>query len=79
MIGGQVGIIGHLTIADGAKIAAQSGVSASIIKEDTIVQGSPALEIKKFKMSYIGFRRLPEINDRLAKLEKAAKDASPEI
>lgn len=78
MIGGQVGIIGHLTIADGVKIAAQSGVSASILKEDTIIQGSPALEIKKFKMSYIGFRRLPEINDRLSKLEKAAKDTSSE-
>lgn len=76
MIGGQVGIVGHLKIADGVKIAAQSGVSSSIIKEDTIIQGSPAFDIKQFKMAYIGFRKLPQLNDRVAQLEKSAKDPS---
>lgn len=76
MIGGQVGIVGHLKIADGVKIAAQSGVSSSIIKEDTIIQGSPAFDIKQFKMAYIGFRKLPQLNDRVALLEKSAKHPS---
>jgi len=74
MIGGQVGIVGHISIADEVKIAAQSGVSASIIKVGEIVQGSPSLNIKKFKMSYINFRRLPQMDDRLRALEKASQN-----
>ncbi|NQX92432.1 MAG: UDP-3-O-(3-hydroxymyristoyl)glucosamine N-acyltransferase, partial [Flavobacteriales bacterium] len=74
MIGGQVGIIGHLNIADGTKIAAQSGLSSSITQENSIVQGSPAMEIRKYKMSYIGFRRLPEIQQRIETLEKRIND-----
>lgn len=74
MIGGQVGLVGHITIADGVKIAAQSGISASILKEGEVVQGSPAFPIRNYKMSYIGFRRLPEMEDRLRKLESNAND-----
>jgi UDP-3-O-[3-hydroxymyristoyl] glucosamine N-acyltransferase len=77
MIGGQVGIVGHIQIADGTKIAAQSGVSSSIIKEESIIQGSPALEIKSFKMAYIGFRKLPELRDRLDALEKKMNENFP--
>lgn len=73
MIGGQVGIIGHLTIADGVKIAAQSGIGSSIEKEGMIVQGSPAFYIGDYKRSYVGFRKLPEILDRLKELENKIK------
>lgn len=70
MIGGQVGIVGHIKIADCVKIAAQSGISSSILKEGSIVQGSPALDIRSFKMAYIGFRNLPKIEDRLRAIER---------
>lgn len=70
MIGGQVGIIGHLTIADGVKIAAQSGIGQSITVENSIWQGSPAFEIGKYKRSYVGFRNLPQIQQKLSELEK---------
>ena len=73
MIGGQVGIVGHLIIADGVKIAAQSGVGSSITEEGAIVQGSPAYAIGEYKRSYVGFRKLPEILDRLSELEKKIK------
>jgi len=73
MIGGQVGIIGHLTIADGVKIAAQSGVGQSILTENEIVQGSPAFGIGDYKRSYVMFRKLPELQTRLAELEKEIK------
>lgn len=73
MIGGQVGIVGHLTIANGVKIAAQSGVGSSITQEGAIVQGSPAYAIGEYKRSYVGFRKLPEILDRLSELEKKIK------
>jgi len=70
MIGGQVGIIGHLSIADGVKIAAQSGIGQSITKENSVWQGSPALDIGKYKRSYVGFKNLPKIQQKLADLEK---------
>lgn len=76
MIGGQVGIVGHISIADGTKIAAQSGVGADIKDPDTVVQGSPAFGIMDFKKSYVGFRKLPELMQRIQDLEKQLKEIS---
>lgn len=73
MFGGQVGIIGHLKIADGTKIAAQSGIGHSIEKENEIVQGSPAFGIGEYKRSYVLFKNLPKLNDKLRELEKKIK------
>lgn len=70
MMGGQVGVAGHLTIADGVKIAAQSGIGANIKQEGLVVQGSPAFYIGDYKRAYVGFKKLPEILERLDKLEK---------
>lgn len=70
MIGAQVGIAGHLRIANGVKIAGQSGVGASIEKEGEIVQGSPAFGMGEFKRSYVLFRSLPKLNERISELSK---------
>jgi UDP-3-O-[3-hydroxymyristoyl] glucosamine N-acyltransferase len=70
MIGGQVGIIGHIKIADGVKIAAQSGVGNTIDKEGEIVQGSPSFPIGEYKRSYVLFRSLPKLSEKLRLLEK---------
>ncbi len=70
MIGGQVGIVGHLTIADGVKIAAQSGIGKTIKKENSIWQGSPAFEVGAYQRSLVGFRNLPEIQEKINNLEK---------
>lgn len=70
MIGAQVGVAGHIRIADGSKIAGQSGVGASIDKEGEIVQGSPAFAIGEFKRSYVLFRNLPKLNDKISELNK---------
>lgn len=74
MIGGQVGIIGHLKIADGVKIAAQSGIGQNIDQEGMIVQGSPAYYIGDYKRSYVGFRNLPKIQSRLNDIEKKLEE-----
>ncbi len=74
MIGGQVGIVGHLKIANGVKIAAQSGIAGDILKENAIVQGSPAIPISDFKRSYVLFRRLPTISSQIKDLEDKIKD-----
>ena len=70
MIGAQVGIAGHLKIADGVKIAGQSGIGANIEKEGEVVQGSPAFGIGDYKRSYVLFRSLPKLNERINELSK---------
>ncbi|MGZ3899161.1 MAG: UDP-3-O-(3-hydroxymyristoyl)glucosamine N-acyltransferase [Bacteroidia bacterium] len=70
MIAAQVGIVGHIKIADGVKIAGQSGIGNSIEKEGEIVQGSPAFGIGDYKRSYVLFRSLPKLNDKINDLTK---------
>lgn len=70
MIGAQVGVAGHLRIANGVKIAGQSGIGSSIEKENEIVQGSPAFNIGEYKRSYVLFRSLPKLNDKINDLTK---------
>jgi len=70
MIAAQVGIAGHLKISDGVKIAGQSGIGGNIDKENEIVQGSPAFSIGDYKRSYVLFRSLPKLNERISELTK---------
>jgi len=72
MCGGQVGIAGHITIGDGVKIAAQSGLTANV-KDNEILFGSPALNARKYKTSYVHFRNLDKIVNRLNELEAEVK------
>jgi UDP-3-O-[3-hydroxymyristoyl] glucosamine N-acyltransferase len=73
MFGGQVGITGHITVADETKAAAQTGISGPIKQAGTTVYGSPAFEFKNYQKSYIVFRRLPELKEKVDILEKELK------
>ena len=73
MFGGQVGITGHITLGNNVKVAAQSGVSKSV-KENTNLQGSPAMDLKEFYKAYAGFKNLPDILKRLNELERKVQD-----
>ncbi len=73
MVGGQVGIVGHISLADGTLIGAQSGVPKTIRKEGTTLLGSPAYDAEDYKRAYMGFRRLPQILDRLREVEEELK------
>jgi UDP-3-O-[3-hydroxymyristoyl] glucosamine N-acyltransferase len=77
MIGGQVGIVGHLKIADEVKIAAQSGIGNSIVKKGAIVQGSPSIPIGDYKRSYVMFRKLPSMASQIRDLENQLKELKP--
>ncbi|MBM3440030.1 MAG: UDP-3-O-(3-hydroxymyristoyl)glucosamine N-acyltransferase, partial [Bacteroidetes bacterium] len=68
MIGGQAGIVGHITIADGSHINAQSGVSKSIKTPGKAVTGSPAHDYTEMLRSQAVFRKLPEMEKRIAEL-----------
>ncbi|MBT2162995.1 UDP-3-O-(3-hydroxymyristoyl)glucosamine N-acyltransferase [Zobellia barbeyronii] len=73
MIGGQVGIVGHITIGDNVKIQAQSGIGRNI-KSNEILQGSPALNYGDYNKSYVYFKNLPKILNRIDELEKKYSD-----
>ena len=73
-IGGQVGMVGHIHIADGTRINAQSGLSKSVINMNTTLNGTPAFEYKSSLKSQAIFRNLPELQQRLQKLEETVQE-----
>jgi UDP-3-O-[3-hydroxymyristoyl] glucosamine N-acyltransferase len=73
LIGGQVGIVGHLTIGNNVRIQAQSGIGRNV-KDNEVLQGSPALNYGDYNKSYVHFKNLPKIIKRLNNIEKLNKD-----
>lgn len=69
MIGGQVGIVGHITIGNDVRIQAQSGIGRNI-KDNEILQGSPALNYGDYNKSYVHFKNLPKIVNQINELDK---------
>ena len=67
--GGQVGLGGHITVGDRVTLGAQSGAVQNI-KDDQIMLGSPAIDIKVAMKAYVMLRRLPEIRNDLLQLRK---------
>jgi UDP-3-O-[3-hydroxymyristoyl] glucosamine N-acyltransferase len=74
VIGGQVGMVGHITIADGTRINAQSGISKSVVAPYTALNGSPAFDYKSTLKSQAIFRNLPELQQRLQRLEETVQE-----
>ncbi|MDP2088380.1 MAG: UDP-3-O-(3-hydroxymyristoyl)glucosamine N-acyltransferase [Flavobacteriaceae bacterium] len=72
MIGGQVGIVGHIIIGDNVKIQAQTGVLRSL-KDNEVVQGSPAIGYNNYFKSYVHFKNLSQIAITLNNIEKEIK------
>ena len=71
VIGGQVGIADHCRLEDGAIAGAQAGIpTGKTIRSGQIVWGTPARPLKRFKEQFAWFGRLPEMAERIRKLEK---------
>ncbi len=75
LIGGQVGIVGHITIGNNVRIQAQSGIGRNL-KDNEIVQGSPALPYSDYNKSYVHFKNLSKLVDKVHELEKLLKNQS---
>jgi UDP-3-O-[3-hydroxymyristoyl] glucosamine N-acyltransferase len=72
-IGGQVGVADHCEIEDGAIIGAQAGIpSGKTVRSGQIVWGTPARPLDKFKKQFAWFSRLPELAERLKRIEDRA-------
>ena len=69
IIGGQVGIVGHITIGNNVKIQAQSGIGRNV-KDDAVLQGSPAFAYADYNKSYVYFKNLPKIMKEINNIDK---------
>jgi UDP-3-O-[3-hydroxymyristoyl] glucosamine N-acyltransferase len=75
VIGGQVGIADHCRLEAGCVAGAQAGIpSGKIIRRGQTVWGTPARPIEKVKEQYGFLARLPELAERVRKLEEQTRE-----
>lgn len=72
MFGGQVGVAGHLIIGNNVRVQAQSGIGRNI-KDNEVLQGSPAFGYSDWSRSYVYFKKLPDLASKINQLEKELK------
>jgi len=70
IIAGGVGIINHVTIADGVTVTAMSLVNKSINRTGVYSSGTGISETAQWKKNIVHFRQLDKLNSRVKKLEK---------
>jgi UDP-3-O-[3-hydroxymyristoyl] glucosamine N-acyltransferase len=75
ILAGQVGTAGHLSVGDGAVITAQSGVPNDVPAR-ALYSGYPAVENREWLKMMAALNRLPELQKRVAELEKAISNKS---
>ncbi len=69
VLAGQVGVAGHLTVGQGARATAQTGIPNSV-SVGAFVSGYPAIDNRDWLKSSVIFRRLPELKQTIASLER---------
>ena len=67
------GIIGHLKVGDRVKMGAKTGVNNNV-PDDAELMGHPAIKARDYMKSFVYFKKLPELEKRLAELERKLKD-----
>lgn len=67
MLGGQVGVLGHVVIDDMTMIATRGGVSKSI--KSGKYRGSPAIPLNDYNRQEVHIRKLEEYVNRIKQLE----------
>jgi UDP-3-O-[3-hydroxymyristoyl] glucosamine N-acyltransferase len=69
VLGGQVGVVGHIELGDGVQVGAQSGVARSVEAGKTVF-GSPARDISQTMKIEACLRKLPDYVKQIRELEK---------
>lgn len=71
MVGGQAGLGEHCTVEDKVIVGGQAGIlNGKTVQSGQVVWGTPARPLKKFKEGFFWFARLPELAERVKKLER---------
>jgi UDP-3-O-[3-hydroxymyristoyl] glucosamine N-acyltransferase len=69
--GGQAGLGDHCRVEDGAVVGGQAGIlPGKIVRSGQIVWGTPCRPLSKFKEQFAWSGRLPELAERIKKLEE---------
>jgi UDP-3-O-[3-hydroxymyristoyl] glucosamine N-acyltransferase len=71
MLGGMVGVVGHLEICDDVAVTGRTMVSSSIRQPGVYSSGLPAEEAHRFRRNAARFHRLDELARRVRRLEGA--------
>jgi len=72
-LAGQVGVSGHLTIHEGARVYAQSGVGGDV-EAGSSISGSPAFDAREWLRAATAFQKLPEFLKTMRQLERRLAD-----
>jgi UDP-3-O-[3-hydroxymyristoyl] glucosamine N-acyltransferase len=72
MIGGMVGVVGHLEICDDVALTGRTMVSSSIRQPGVYSSALPADEARHFRRNAARFQKLDELARRVRRLEGAA-------
>ncbi|MBI1761154.1 MAG: UDP-3-O-(3-hydroxymyristoyl)glucosamine N-acyltransferase [Acidobacteria bacterium] len=70
IIAGQIGTNQHITVGDRVTITARTGVTKSVAAGKLVGGMMPAMDYQAWRKSQVLYGRLPELFDRLKKLEK---------
>ncbi|HMV49157.1 MAG TPA: UDP-3-O-(3-hydroxymyristoyl)glucosamine N-acyltransferase [Blastocatellia bacterium] len=76
ILAGQIGTNQHITIGDGAIITARTGVTKSVEAGKLMGGMMAAMDYQQWRKSHVLYTRLPELFDRLRKLEKCVDATS---
>ena len=68
IIGGQVGLAGHLALGNHVTVTAQSGVGKNL-PDGMVARGSPAQAFKAQMAQEVAARKVPELIERIRRLE----------
>ncbi|MBM4325705.1 MAG: UDP-3-O-(3-hydroxymyristoyl)glucosamine N-acyltransferase [Deltaproteobacteria bacterium] len=78
VIAGQVGIADHLKVGNHVMLAAQAGVYRDV-PDGSILSGAiPAMPVNQFRRVQSWFKKLPELVERIRKLERLVQPSSKE-
>jgi UDP-3-O-[3-hydroxymyristoyl] glucosamine N-acyltransferase len=77
VIAGQVGTVQHVTIGDDVIVTGQAVVTKDI-SDGAIVSGMPARDHNAWRRSQVLYSRLPEMAERLKRLEQIVEELSGE-
>ena len=76
ILAGQAGLSGHLNVGNNVVIGPQSGLAKNV-KDGEVLGGTPSMPKGDFLRSSVLLPRLPELYNRIKKLEKALEALTP--
>lgn len=75
---GQVGVVGHISIGDNATLGAKAGVTHDV-PPNAVYLGAPAVPIEQKKRELATLNKLPDMRQKLRKLETLVEQLQREI